>query len=79
MKPSWEPLWLRCGPCGHEWDDWQPTHCPIPTWVAHVKTLRCPKCLCKRKLFMRSTPMGKGRVLMTMGVDATPGAEAGKT
>lgn len=56
--PTFVPIWLRCGNCRHEWDDWQPMHCPIATWVAHGKTYRCPECgNGPRKLFMRSTPL----------------------
>jgi hypothetical protein len=61
LKPSWEPLWLRCGPCKHEWDSLQPCHCPIPTWVAHVRSLRCPLCGAK-KLLIRMTPLAEASV-----------------
>lgn len=44
MRPCWDPIWLACKACDHEWDDWQPGMCPIDTWVAHVKTYRCPHC-----------------------------------
>ena len=44
MKPEWVPIWLACGKCSHEWDDWQPIVVPISTWVVHVKTYRCPHC-----------------------------------
>jgi hypothetical protein len=43
-QPNWAPIWLHCKACGHRWDDWQPEYCPIPTWIAHVKTYHCPKC-----------------------------------
>ena len=43
-KPTWEPIWLACCSCKHEWDDWQPCHVPIDTWVAHCRTYHCPKC-----------------------------------
>jgi rubredoxin len=67
-KPTWEPLWLRCGPCGHEWDDWQPCHVPILTWTAHVQALRCPKCRARRKLFMRMTPLTEATTQAGTGV-----------
>jgi hypothetical protein len=44
VKPTWEVIWLHCKACGHRWDDWQPAMVPIPTWVAHVGTYRCPNC-----------------------------------
>jgi hypothetical protein len=43
-KPTWEPIWLACEACGHEWDDWQPGMVPVETWAAHVRTCHCPKC-----------------------------------
>jgi hypothetical protein len=43
LKPNWGPIWLACK-CGQKWDDWQPQQVPIDTWVAHIKTFRCPKC-----------------------------------
>ena len=43
-KPTWEPLWLACKACGHKWDDWQPSHVPAETWIAHLRTHSCPKC-----------------------------------
>lgn len=52
-KPTWERLAMRCGPCGHEWDDWQPSNCAPSVWIAQVKSLYCPKCGAKRKLFIR--------------------------
>jgi hypothetical protein len=59
--PTWVPLWLRCGPCGHKWDGWQPCYSPIPTWVAHIRSLRCPVCRAK-KLFIRTTPIAEAPV-----------------
>ena len=65
-KPYWHPIWLRCGRCHHDWDDWQPAMCPIPTWVAHVKTFSCPKCSAsddprlyqaRPKILLRMTPI----------------------
>ena len=44
IAPTWEPIWLGCKRCGHEWDDWQPQMVPVATWVAHVRTYRCPEC-----------------------------------
>lgn len=52
-KPTWEPLGLRCGPCGYVWNDWQPSHVPPATWIAHIRAMRCPRCGAKRKLFIR--------------------------
>lgn len=56
-KPTWEPLLLRCGPCGHGWQDWQPSNCAPDVWIAQMRSLRCPKCGAKRKLFMRSSAL----------------------
>lgn len=44
LKPYWAEIGLVCMKCAHEWDDWQPHDCPANTWIAHVKTYRCPKC-----------------------------------
>ena len=44
LRPVWAPIWLACRQCGHTWDDWQPRNVPLETWVAHVKTYRCPHC-----------------------------------
>lgn len=57
--PTWERLDLRCGPCGYQWWDWQPSNVPPTTWLAHMKAIcRCPKCGAKRKVFMgRATPL----------------------
>ena len=55
-KPTWEPIWLLCGECKHRWDDWQPGHVPISTWIAHVRTYRCPSCG-SEKVMIRITPM----------------------
>ena len=55
-KPGWVPIWLACK-CGTKWDDWQPNNVPVKTWLAHVKTFRCPVCGNKgRGLFLRSDP-----------------------
>jgi hypothetical protein len=42
-KPTWNTIWLACK-CGRKWDDWQPCMVPVSTWIAHVKTYRCPQC-----------------------------------
>jgi hypothetical protein len=61
MPPAWAPIWLTCKACGHEWDDWQPCRCPIPTWVAHVKTYRCPICHKRgRNILIRMQPLEEG-------------------
>ena len=58
--PSFTPLWCACKACGHWWDDWQPTHAPIATWVAHVRTLQCPHCgKGRRSVLLRSTPLAE--------------------
>lgn len=75
-KPTWEPLWLRCGVCRHDWDGWQPCHVPVPTYIAHIRALCCPKCGAK-KVLLRMTPLSEAQVLVTMGVDETKGAEEG--
>jgi len=49
MKPEWTPIFLVCFKCRHDWEDWQPCHCPVDTWVAHVKTYRCPECGARAK------------------------------
>jgi len=43
-RPTFVPIWLACRHCRHAWDDWQPQDVPVETWVAHVKTYRCPRC-----------------------------------
>lgn len=55
--PRFVPLWCRCS-CGHQWDDWQPTDCPIETWIAHMKTVHCPVCVTGR-VFMRNEPLAE--------------------
>lgn len=52
MIPVFEKLPLRCGKCGVDWEDWQPQHCPVDTWVAHVKTFRCPECGDRKHVLM---------------------------
>ena len=42
--PVFIPLRCACKACGHRWDDWQPSYVPVATWVAHIKTIRCPQC-----------------------------------
>lgn len=60
-KPTWEPLWLRCKECHHEWDDWQPCHVPIRVWTTHIRLIRCPNCgRGSRALLMRTTPLKVG-------------------
>lgn len=44
MIPGWNPIWLECKACGHKWDDWQPCHVPIGTWLAHAMSYHCPAC-----------------------------------
>ena len=57
MQPSWSPIWLACE-CGHKWDDWQPNNVPIATWIAHIKTFRCPKCGKRgRNILLRREPL----------------------
>jgi hypothetical protein len=57
-KPRWEPIWLACSACHHEWDDWQPAMVPIDTWVAHCGTFQCPKCGAgKSDILIRTTPL----------------------
>jgi hypothetical protein len=57
-KPTWEPLWCACKGCNHRWDDWQPCMVPVATWIAHVKTLRCPACgKGGRMLLLRTLPL----------------------
>jgi len=58
IKPEWEPLWLACRSCKHEWDDWQPVFCRIDTWIAHVRSLHCPACgTDRRDIVMRRLPL----------------------
>ena len=55
-RPIFVPIWLACKQCSHTWDDWQPNNCPIATWVAHVKTYRCPHCgAASSSLLLRTT------------------------
>jgi hypothetical protein len=51
-KPSFEPIALRCGKCGHDWDDWQPCMVPVAVLIAASKSYRCPSCG-GRKAFIR--------------------------
>ena len=44
QSTSWGPIWLLCQDCGHAWDDWQSCRVPFETWIAHVKSYRCPEC-----------------------------------
>lgn len=58
-KPTWEPLWLQCKACGHQWDDWQPRYVPVQVWVAHIKALAamgCPQCR-HDSLYLRNQPL----------------------
>jgi hypothetical protein len=58
-RPTFVPIWLACR-CGHAWDDWQPSHVPIDTWIAHIKTLHCPACGAgykSRMLLLRDKPL----------------------
>lgn len=60
MKPTWDPLWLACKSCGHAWDDWQPCHVPVDTWLTHLKTHRCPQCgkgYSDKNLLLRFKPL----------------------
>lgn len=43
-KPTWAPVWLACGGCGHKWDDWQPIGVPIDSWIGFMTHTRCPSC-----------------------------------
>jgi len=57
-RPTWEPIGLRCKSCRHDWDDWQPGNVPAATWIAHVKTYRCPRCgKGRRNILIRSQPL----------------------
>jgi hypothetical protein len=59
MKPSWTPIWLACK-CGKQWDDWQPRDVPVATWLAHVKTYRCPQCgKSGKNILVRAAPLAK--------------------
>ena len=49
MKPTWEPLYLRCNACSHVWQDWQPNGCRFEVWIANATALRCPKCRAEAK------------------------------
>ena len=42
--PTWQPIWLKCRDCGHQWDGWQPCGVPAATWIAHAQTHHCPHC-----------------------------------
>ena len=56
--PYFVAIWLACKACGGKWDDWQPQGCPIATWVAHIKTYRCPHCGKRgRNIFIRLKPL----------------------
>lgn len=56
--PTFQPIWLACKACGHKWDDWQPAHVPVATWVAHVRTYHCPKCgKGRRTVLLRQEPL----------------------
>jgi hypothetical protein len=61
MMPDWDKIWLQCKHCQAAWDDWQPVFCPIPTWIAHVKTYRCPNCRRRgRNILLRMKPLEEG-------------------
>jgi len=57
--PSWQPIWLACKACRHEWDDWTSAYVPVATLVAHWHTYRCPACnnRGKRNVLLRTTPL----------------------
>ena len=56
-RPTFVPLWLRCGGCGHNWNGWQPSGVPIKVWTTHVQLLRCPSCGAgPRGLLIQETP-----------------------
>ena len=60
-RPSWEPIWLVCKVCDHQWDDWQPSNVPAETWAAHVRTYRCPNCgKGGRRVLLRTRPLDVG-------------------
>jgi len=56
-RPYFSEIWLACGQCSHEWDDWQPCRVPVETWIAHAQTFRCPKCGADKGIKIRSSPM----------------------
>jgi hypothetical protein len=59
-QPAFAPLWCACKACGHWWDDWQPVHVPVATWIAHTRTLRCPHCgKGQRNVLLRTTPLAE--------------------
>jgi len=35
---------IRCCDCGHEWMADMLQNVAIKVWIAHIKSLRCPKC-----------------------------------
>lgn len=56
-EPTFVPMWVRCEPCGHMWNAWQPSGVPIRVWVLWVRLVRCPQCGAgPRKLKMIETP-----------------------
>jgi hypothetical protein len=57
--PSWVAIWLFCKKCAHAWDDWQPSGVPMATYVAHLKSYRCPACGTRRGIFLRRWPLKK--------------------
>ena len=62
--PRFVPLWLACKKCKAEWDDWQPGFVRVEVWLAHVRSLRCPKCgrgLRSRSLRLRQRPLDDPR------------------
>lgn len=57
-KPTWQPLWLGCKACKHEWDDWLPSGVRLDVAIASLQSQRCPKCgLGMEELVIRSKPI----------------------
>jgi hypothetical protein len=58
-KPDWQPFWLACKKCGHEWDDWIPVHVPVEAAVAYMRSAyRCLRCNAGfDAMLWRSTPL----------------------
>ena len=55
-NPTWQPIWLKCRECGHQWDGWQPCGVPAATWIAHAQTHHCPECK-DGVVCIRATPL----------------------
>lgn len=65
-RPGWQTMPCRCKKCQHDWDGWTPTHVPVATWVAHIRTFYCPSCGASFKSIMIRTesntpPQGESR------------------